>query len=382
MSESDASPPTTAEQFRDGIAAVQHQLATGGVVDEDLPAALYGLGRRHDALARTMLEDGDSESARRRYAEAAVYYLSSIRESEARRDRLGPRDRHDDAWTRVHAVDRALLSGADDIVECAGRVARRTDWTVLAEGDNESFYTAKLVGAVVRDDEAWFRFAEEFRHATRRDRHPFDEQFCRVLEGIAESDVDATARGLGGMLEATAVGDGEVPVPLGGADERIAALCRLAAAKGVDVTVDAATVPRALLPDREEATRVVTGDGTTDTDWRPTVHSDPATGQYTLVERVPYPEDGPLTPAALPETAAGHVLSEEWVDAVIERLRTSGVAGQETRGNSLAAARSAGDLKRRLVVLVAGSDADDYVIDPSLLEHGVDEVVVRADDPE
>lgn len=363
-----------AERFEDRIAGEQRHLAAGNVVGERLPAFLYGLGTAHDDLARTRALLGDGDGARTAYAAGAVYYLSSVHESRKRRGLLGPRQRRDQPHTGIRAIERALLSRDDDLVACAAREVVGMDEAVLVASDNRSFYAAKALAAVVLDDDRVEQFVEEYRHATRHDRTTGDEAALLVVEGVAERDASKVARGLEKALDRpgpyAAGTDGEADREV---DDHLAALCLLAGRKGLDLSVEAPAVPAVLVPDPSSATRVVRAGEPPGEGALPDVHRDPETGAYVVVERIPFP-DGPLTADDLPGTPDGRLLSDEWLDAAIDRLRGVDDPDRRELAGELADAREEGTLRRRLVVHPGERERSGYRVERSVFEAGIDAV--------
>lgn len=354
----------------------QRRLSTRTVPDERVPAAVYDLGKAHDALARTLLLLGEVDRAREAYAEGTVYYLASVRESADRRGMLRPRERHDDPWTCVHAIERGLLGGRGDLVECVARETLSMGQPFLVEHDNRSYYAAKLLAAVVLDEDEWSRHAEEYRHAVGDRPDPSEESRLFVYEGIAEDDTAKVARGLEGMLERRGqfAGKGEDP-PGQPVDDWLAALVLLAREKGLDLTVEAPTVPAGLLPDPDSFTRVVKPEAPEE--WYPDVHHDAPADEYVLTETVTYPGEGPLTAEDLPEVEGDRVLSDAWVDATVDRLRTADDEDRNELAEDIVAARQSGTLRRRLVVEAGASGRSSVRVDRSVFDLGIDDVEVR-----
>lgn len=366
------------EQLELRIDEGQRRLSGGHVVEERVPAAVYSLAKTNDALARTLALLGEGDRAREAYAEAAVYYRSAIHESKRRRDMFRPRERYDDPRTCIRAIERGLLSGQFHLAESAAHETLSMGQQFLIEHDTAPHYAAKLLAAVVLDDDdRRTRYAEEYRNAVGDRMDPVDEHRLFVYEGIAERDAVRTAEGLRGMLEERGqfAGEDDADVPGRPVDDWLAALCLLAREKGLDVTVEADTVPSVLLPEAGASTSVVTRED--HEGWLPDVHRDAGGEGFVLVEEVEYPDRGPLTADDLPEVDGDRVLSKGWVDAAIERLRETGEEDHVERADELEAAHRSRDLRRRLVVRPGGTEREDYRIDGSVYKLGIDEVEVR-----
>lgn len=412
----------TVERLEVGIGERQRRLATGAVPDERVPAAVADLGAFQDALARALVAVEEYDRAREAYAEAAVYYHSAVRESKARRSTLRPRQRHDDPWTCIHAIERGLLADRPDLAECAARETRSMGQTFLAEHDNRSYYAAKLLASVVLDDGESSRHAGEYRNAlavgragaadharphpggdaddpsepdagdpaawrsdpgryraevaARWDREDVpDDDLLFVYEGIAEGDADRVAHGLAGLLERRRrVAGGDQPG--GPVDDWAVALCLLARRADLDLAVEGPTVPSGLLPEPDPSTRVVRAEPPAE--WYPQAHRDAEAGDLVLTETVEYAGEGPLTAAELPTVEGETVLSDAWVEATVERLRADGDEDRSDLAEAVVEARRSGELRRRLVV-EAGDGAPAYRIDRSVFEVGIDDVEIRSE---
>lgn len=108
----------------------------------------------------------------------------------------------------------------------------------------------------------------------------------------------------------------------------------------------------------------------------PEITRDPDTGEYVLVASIKHPGDREATVDDLPMTEAGRILSDEWVNAVIETLRASDDGEQNQLAETLGTAREQGALERKLVI--QQEQRGSHLFDETLADLGIDRIDIVA----
>ncbi|GAB3022386.1 immunity 49 family protein [Natronobiforma cellulositropha] len=370
------------ERVREDIEFRLQRWNKGEIADQIVPKHKYGVAGRYQTLGHCNALLGNGEMAQEAYAEATVYYLERVQEARKRRDDLDPTYWEHEPAVLVSAMTAAQLAEAGELLADAARKALAMDEAYLdrfaPEYDDSPFrfYNAQVRGVIVLDDDRQSDLLDAYRDAVAGLNNPYAETMGDVYAAIIDGDAAGVVAGLETLLgnhDETVTASTDHP------DDFIAdtpaALCLLVRDRGLDVTIRSEYVPDVLVP--TDAKHVVgqNGDRTDQGDANvdiPHVERDDETGGYVIVETITHPGGRDLTAEDVPKTEKGRLLSEEWLDAVIDELQSADEAFPQELGKELQIAHEKGVLARKLVVLQERTGA--HTFGESVSELGVDQI--------
>jgi hypothetical protein len=383
----DTSKPALEDHLEDALDALDRRNYSWreDLIDvESVPTPLYNTAKAFEQLGRTAALYGAVEQSHRWFGEAARFHHEQIRAYRLRRDMRSRRDWASEPRRFVRALNAALLSHDEQLIEEIATDALGMDECYLDEFADEytefptRYYNVKVKAARALDDTD---YAKELLDSleTEIERTDGEGQFWRTLPTYYRSLVDGVGQDAQAAVdEIVEYYTEEHPDPDGPKHFVLDAACAavvLARRHGLDVWVDSERLPPALL--RKE---VPDDDMTLDIDLSGlTFKSDVGLfelerdddGTPVIAGRIYHPGGREVTAEDVPEREAGRVLSDEWVEAALDEASWR----DQYDDDLVADAKEAfdeGTLVRKLVVVQDRTDGG--LFDDSLTEPPIDDI--------
>lgn len=371
------------EEAAEDVRQVDRGWAEDLITIDSVPSALSSAARAYNYLATTAAMLGATEQARQWFGEEARWYAESRKGYRLRRDMRELGDWKNEPPILSRAVDAAVLSRDQEIVQSVARCTLEMDEVYLEVFSDDApvsaakFYNSKAKAALAIDDERARglvnRLETEVQHFD--DPNRYWQAMPQLYRGLLEGSEAAVQSAVTELYEYHADRDFDADDPRQYVLQHVCAYVVLARRHGIDVSIESDRLPDAILHEDIPADDVeldVDLSGLRLTSRVGFFELEQADdGQPVIRGRIYHPGGGDVTADDVPEREAGRVLSDAWIEAALDEAEWREHYDDDLVSEARAAFED-GTLRRTLVVVQ--DRTDEYLFDESLAELPIDDV--------
>lgn len=237
---------------------------TSEIDPENCPNTLEGIGRNHREIANCHGLLGNEQEARESYARGAEYYRDAKRFVMEHRDELEENRWEDAPAYMFNAIECAVISQDDTILEEIAAETIEMDEAYLAEFADKyedspfRFYNAKLYATMAVHGEQREHFLDEYWNAIEGLESQDAEDLGEFYQGLMDGDPEIADAYLGLQHFNHQLNlDPDTVSPELFVDDENLAYCLLANDWDISITFDSPYIPTVLVPDPATAEYVI-----------------------------------------------------------------------------------------------------------------------------